>query len=241
MKSIFQIRLSRQNRLKALVFCAVFLAFAALFAFDVFQYFQLDFLKGRRSQLAGLYEKSPLLTLAGFFCAYVLAAGLSIPAAAPVLSLAGGFLFGLFIGTAAVSLASSAGATAAFLMSRFLFRDLAKKTFSSKWESLERHLQKEGGWHLLSLRLFPAMPFFAVNILMGLSSMPAYKFFLISQIGMLPATVVYANAGARLAHVESMRDVFSPALALSFLALALLPLTVRAIRRAAGKAPPPGH
>ena len=219
-----------RRQIKALVFFAVICAFAALFAFDVFSYFRFEFLREQlliKGGLAAFYEKSPFLTLFVFFLVYALAAGLSIPGAASVLTLAGGFLFGPFIGAAVSSFASSTGASLAFLLSRLFFRDLTGRLLRSRRKAFESRFQKEGGWYLLSLRLIPAVPFFAVNLLMGLTPMRLHRFFLISQIGMLPATVVYALAGAQLAKIKSLKDVASPALILCLLALALLPWALK--------------
>ena len=219
--------MKRKRAAKIFVFIAILSFFGALFAFDVFQYLRLDFLQEQRGRFAAFYAESPLLTISAFFAVYVLAAGFSVPGTATILSLAAGFLFDLFIGIIAVSFASSLGATMAFLISRFLFRDFAKKTLHSKWEAFDRRFREEGDWYLLSLRLAPGVPFFVVNALMGLSPMPVSRYFFISQLGMLPATAVYVNAGTQLAKIKSLGDIVSPALIFSLLAIALLPLGIK--------------
>lgn len=160
--------------------------------------------------------------MAVFFLIYVFATALSIPGAI-ILTLSAGFIFGNFIGLLLASFASSVGALLAFWGSRFLFQNYVESKFRSQLRTLNEGLKRQGAFYLFSLRLIPLFPFFLINILMGLTQMRAWTFYWVSQVGMLAGTFVYVNAGTRLADLESLSDIFSTELLLSFLALAALP------------------
>lgn len=171
-------------------------------------------------------DAHPMLAAFSFFVVYTVTAALSIPGAA-ALTLAGGSLFGLVAGTVLVSFASVAGATLAMLAARYLFRDLVEARFGALMGKLNEGIRRDGARYLFGLRLVPVIPFFAINAAMGLTQMPARTFAWVSQIGMLPATILYVNAGSQLASLQSMRDLFSGPLILAFAALALLPFVVK--------------
>ena len=209
---------------KRVILAASILALIVLFlesgAVDLLN---LDALKARRNELSTLVETRPLIVLAVFFLAYVAVAALSIPGAA-VMTLAGGAIFGLWIGLVAVSFASVAGATLAFLSSRYLFRDWVTRRFGKRLEAVDRGLDRDGIFYLLAIRLNPVFPFFVVNLAMGLTRISALKFALVSQIGMLPATFVYVNAGTQLGRLDSLSEIASPQLIGSLVLLSLLPI-----------------
>jgi len=143
------------------------------------------------------------------------------------MTLAGGALFGLLWGTVLVSFASSLGATAAFLVSRFLMREAVQGGFGERLRAINAGVEKEGAFYLFTLRLVPAFPFFVINLLMGLTPMKTRTFYWVSQAGMLAGTLVYVNAGTQLAKLESVEGILSPGLLLSFTALGLFPLLAR--------------
>src|SRR5262249_33433697 len=143
-----------------------------------------------------------------YFALYVAVAALSLPFAT-LLTLAGGVLFGRWLGTLVVSFASTAGATLAFLASRYLLRDFVQRRFGRWLEPINRGVEADGAYYLLTLRLVPAFPFFVVNALMGLTPMRVGTYWWVSQLGMLPATFLYVNAGAELGQIQSARDVLS--------------------------------
>lgn len=143
------------------------------------------------------------------------------------MTLVGGMLFGVLWGTLIVSFASTIGATLAFLASRFLFRDFVQKKFGNKLKAVNEGIQKEGKFYLFTLRLIPAFPFFVINMVMGLTSIKVLTYFVVSQIGMLPGTIVYVNAGTQLSKLENLSGIVSPSLLLSFVLLGILPLTLK--------------
>jgi pyruvate/2-oxoglutarate dehydrogenase complex dihydrolipoamide dehydrogenase (E3) component/uncharacterized membrane protein YdjX (TVP38/TMEM64 family) len=191
--------------------------------YDLGRWLTLEQLKASRDALVGYYQTRPATTLAAFFAIYVAVAALSIPGAA-VLTLAAGAIFGLLVGLIVVSFASSVGALLAFLVSRYLLRDTVQARFGKQLKPIDEGMQRDGIAYLLTLRLVPAFPFWLVNLLMGLTSIGAARFYVVSQLGMLPGTAVYVNAGTQLGAIQSAGDVLSPGLLLSFVLLGIFPL-----------------
>ena len=193
---------------------------------DLGRFLNLQALKEAQGQLEALRSQHPLGLAAAYFAVYVAATALSVPGAT-VITLAGGALFGLWWGVLIVSFASTLGATLAFLASRFLLRDAVQARFGQRLAEIERGIERDGAFYLLSLRLIPVVPFFLINLLMGLTRMRAGTFYAVSQIGMLPGTLVYVNAGTQLATIDSLRDVLSPALLGSLVLLGVFPWLAR--------------
>lgn len=196
--------------------------------FELGQLLTLDSLKASRDSLLAQYQASPWVTLAAFFTVYVVVTALSIPGAT-VLTLAAGAMFGLGVGLVLASFASSIGATLAFLVSRYLLRDSVQSRFGKQLAPINDGVKRDGALYLLTLRLVPVFPFFVINLLMGLTPMPARRFYWVSQLGMLAGTAVYVNAGTQLAAIQSLRDVVSPGLLLSFALLGVFPLIGKAV------------
>ena len=214
---------------KQLFIAALIIALiAAYFAFDLGRYFSLDYIKSRQGDFAALYADKPLLVIGAFFAIYVAVTSLSIPGAA-VLTLAAGAIFGLLAGTIIVSFASSLGATLAFLASRYVLRDSVQARFASRLADINKGVEKEGSFYLFTLRLVPLIPFFVINLAMGLTKMKAGVFYLVSQIGMLAGTIVYVNAGTQLAKIDSLKGILSPGLLGSFVLLGVFPLIAKKI------------
>jgi uncharacterized membrane protein YdjX (TVP38/TMEM64 family) len=161
-----------------------------------------------------------------FFAAYVLATGLSLPIAV-WLTLLGGALFGRWIGMAVVSVAATVGATAAMLVSRYVLRDWVLRRFGQRLLAVHRGLERDGAYYLLTLRLLPVVPFWLVNLGMGLTPVRTRTFALVSWLGMLPATFVYVNAGTELSRIESPADILTLRVIGALLLLACVPLAVR--------------
>jgi len=213
---------SRRLLLAALILGLI----AAFFVLDLGQYLQLEYFKSRQAAIEGFRRSSPIAAGGLFFVIYVAVAALSLPGAA-IMSLAVGAIFGLLWGALIVSFASSIGATLAFLSSRFLFREAVRSRFGDRLRAIDAGLEKEGASYLFVLRLVPAFPFVVVNLLMGLTRIRIPTFYWVSQLGMLPATLVYVNAGTQLATLESIRGLLSPALIGSFVLLGIFPFVAR--------------
>lgn len=194
--------------------------------FGLEQYLTLSFLKAQQARFAALYAANPLAVLGAYALIYIVVTALSLPGAA-VMTLAGGGLFGLVTGTIVVSFASTIGATCACLVARYLLRDWVQNRFGDKLGKINEGMEREGGFYLFSLRLVPIFPFFIINLVMALTPIKMTTFYWVSQLGMLPATIVFVNAGRELARVESPSDILSPWLILSFALLGLLPLITK--------------
>ena len=204
------------------------LAVGIYFYFDLGRVLTLESLKSSRDGLLALYQRQPVATLATFFAIYVLAVALSIPGAT-ILTLAAGALFGVIVGVLIVSFAASVGALLAFLIARYLLRDTVQKHFGKRLAPIDDGMRRDGAFYLLTLRLVPVFPFFLVNLLSALTSIGAIRFYWVTQLGALPATAVYVNAGTQLASIESPTDILSPVLLLSFVLLGLLPWVGKAV------------
>jgi len=196
-------------------------AAAAFFAFGGQRLLSLDNLRQLQAGLQAAYAANPVSTGLLFFAAYVAVTGLSLPGAA-VLTLAAGAIFGLAWGTLIVSFASSIGATLAFLAARFVLRDWVQARFGARLKGVNEGFAREGAFYLFALRLVPAIPFFAINLLMGLTPMRAGTFYWVSQLGMLAGTIVYVYAGAQLGEFR-----LSAGLIVAFAALGLFPLAAK--------------
>ncbi|MCF6291117.1 MAG: TVP38/TMEM64 family protein [Desulfobacterales bacterium] len=199
---------------------------AVFHIFDLGQYLTLSFLKESQQRFADLYASHRVPVVAGYMVIYIVVTGLSLPGAA-IMTLAGGALFGLRVGTLAVSFASTIGATLACLVSRFLLREWVQEKFGDKLGPVNAGIDKEGGFYLFTLRLVPIFPFFVINMAMGITRMPLFTYYWVSQLGMLPATLVFVNAGRELGRIDSLSGILSPRLIISFVILGLFPVTVK--------------
>jgi len=216
------------SRSKIIVLAVLAILILAFFIFDLGRFFSLDYLKSQHAQLTAYRAANPVLSAIAFFVLYVLVTGLSLPGAA-ILTLAGGAIFGFLTGSILVSLASTLGATLAFLAARFLFRDAVQNKFGSNLQTINDGVEKDGAFYLFTLRLIPAVPFFAVNALMGLSPIKLIVYTLVSWIGMLPGTLAFVNAGTQLSKIDSLGGLLSPGLLLSFIIIGLLPLIAKKV------------
>ena len=213
---------------RALLFGLIVVAVAAFFALDLDRYLTLDALKAGQAEFAAAYAARPLTVIGVFFLVYVAVTALSLPGAA-VLTIAAGALFGLATGTVVASFASSIGATFAILVSRFLLHDWVQRRFGERLAAVNQGMARDGAFYLFALRLVPLFPFFVINLLMGLTPIRTRTFYWVSQLGMLAGTVVYVNAGTRLANIDSLAGLFSPALLASFALLGVFPLIAKKI------------
>lgn len=214
------------SKLRLCLLIGIVIIFGAFFYLDLQQLLTLDSLKSQRDNIL-LYRNNHPVLMAGFYgLIYIAVTGLSLPGAT-ILTLAGGAVFGLFWGTLIVSFASSIGATLAFLAARFLFRDVVNAKFGHQLNEIDAGFAKDGAFYLFTLRLVPLIPFFVINMLMGLTSIKTWTFYWVSQIGMLAGTLVYVNAGTQLNRIDSLSGILSPALVGSFALIGLFPLITK--------------
>ena len=190
--------------------------------FDLSQHLTLSQLKHHQLYLHSLVQDFPVQSVVIYFIAYIVMAGLALPGAL-IFTLAGGALFGLATGVILASFASTLGALASFLVARFFLHDFVQTRYQQRLTVINQKIQQQGATYLLFLRLVPAFPFFMVNLLMALTPISARTYYIVSQIGMLPATFIFVNAGTELAKISSVDDILSIPLLLSLLLLACLP------------------
>lgn len=191
----------------------------------------LDYLTQREAVLRQYRIDSPWLAAVMATFIYVTVAGLSIPGAT-ILTLVYGWYFGFWQSLVIVSFGSTGGATAAFLLTRYFFRDMVQQRFASRLQSVQHAIEREGAFYLFSLRLMPGVPFFVINALMGLTRIHVWTFWWVSQIGMLPATIAYVYAGSRFPSLQEMAsegvgNVLSWQLLLAFTIIGILPLALK--------------
>lgn len=213
---------------KIAILAALAALIAAYFAFDLGSYLTLEGIKQVAGEVSGFYARNPLLVLAAFFLTYVAVTAASLPGAA-VMTLAAGALFGLVEGTILVSFASTIGATLAFLSSRYVLRDSIEARFGDRLKSINEGLERDGAFYLFTLRMIPAIPFFVINLVMGLTRIRTWTFVWVSQLGMLLGTIAFVNAGTQLAQIESMSGLLSPTLIGSFVFLGIVPWIAKGI------------
>ncbi|GLR27540.1 FAD-dependent oxidoreductase [Limnobacter litoralis] len=211
---------------KLIILVAIAAIFLAAHYFGIDSYLTLDGLKQGVNQLQTLNATQPWLVVAIFSAIYIVLTAVSFPGAA-VMTLGAGALFGVVGGTIVVSFASTIGATLAFLASRYLLRDYVESKFGSRLKAFNTGIEKEGAFYLFTLRLAPVVPFFVINLLMGLTAIKTRTYYWVSQLGMLAGTAVYVNAGTQLAKISSLKGILSPGLLISFTLLGLFPLIAK--------------
>lgn len=214
------------NRSKLFLILAILAIMAVFIGFDGHKLLTLENLRANQSALAQWIDTNLLLAVAGFVGIYVLVTALSLPGAV-IMTLAGGAFFGNLYGLLAVSVASTMGASLAFLVARFLLRDTLRKRYRETVAKMDRGVEKDGAFYLATLRLVPVFPFFLINLAMGLSAMKLRTYALVSWVAMLPGTFIYVNAGTQLGQIQSTGDIVSVDLLLSFALLGIFPLIAK--------------
>ncbi|GBE05660.1 MAG TPA: TVP38/TMEM64 family protein [Nitrospirae bacterium] len=218
--------MNKKHVKKIIIVLVIILLIAVFKVFNLGEYFSLAYIKESQEKFDLLYAEHRVTVIAVYMLIYIVMAALSLPGAV-IMGLAGGALFGFIVATVAVSFSSTIGATLACFVSRFILRDWMQGKFGDKLKTVNRGIEKEGPFYLFTLRLIPMFPFWLINLVMGLTKMRLRTFFWVSQIGMLPGTMVFVNAGKELGKIDSPSGIFSPGLILSFVILGLFPIAVK--------------
>jgi pyruvate/2-oxoglutarate dehydrogenase complex dihydrolipoamide dehydrogenase (E3) component/uncharacterized membrane protein YdjX (TVP38/TMEM64 family) len=216
------------SRSRAALAVVIVILVAAFFAAGGQRYLSFETIKAQQAAILDTYASHAWQTALGFFAVYVAVTGLSLPGAA-LMTLVAGAVFGLLRGTLIVSFASSIGATLAFLASRFVLRDWVQQRFGHALRAVNEGVEREGAFYLFTLRLIPAVPFFVINLAMGLTPIRTATFYWVSQAGMLAGTIVYVNAGTQLAAIETPAGILSPGLLGAFVLLGFFPLLAKKV------------
>lgn len=214
----------KRNQIILLVVAII--AIVLFFFFDLHTIVTLENAQAQRESVLAFYRENPVLMIVGFALVYIAVTGLSLPGAA-ILTLVAGAIFDLLVGVILVSFASTIGASLAFLLARYLFRDFVQGRFSKYLKPINDGVEKDGAFYLFALRLVPLFPFVVINVAMALTPIRVWTFFYISQIGMLAGTIVYVNAGSQLGQLDSIAGILSPMLIGSFVLLGLFPLIAK--------------
>jgi len=214
------------NARKIILICALVGAFVVIYTQLPPGSVTLENLQARHQALLLYCQQAPRQSAALYFILYVLVTTLSLPGAA-LLTLLGGALFGLWPGILLVSFASTLGATLAMLVSRYLLRDWVQHRFAGQMRTVNDGVARDGAFYLFALRLMPLFPFFVVNLLAGVTRLGVWRYWWVSQLGMLPGAIVYLNAGHQLGQITSLHDILSPGVVFAFTLLGLLPLVTR--------------
>ncbi len=202
----------------------------AFIYFDLGQFFSLDALKSNRDSLLSYTEANFGTAMGLFVLAYIVQTGFSLPGGA-IMTLAGGFLFGSFLGTALVNIGATIGATLGFLSARYLLRDWVQKKFGDRLKPIQTGFEKNAFSYLMTLRLIPAFPFFLVNLVSGLTRVNIGTYITATSLGIIPASFVFAFAGRQLGTINSLGEIASPPVLLAFTLLGLLALMPIAYRK----------
>ena len=163
-----------------------------------------------------------------FFFAYIIVTALALPISL-LKTLLAGALFGLLPGVILTSFASTIGSTLCFLLSRYLFKDLIQEKYKKYLSKVNQGIKEEGLLYLFFLRLSPIFPFFIINLTFGLTNMKWTNFYWISQLGMLPATILFVNAGKQLSQINNLEDILTMKVIISLSAIGLLPIITKRI------------
>ena len=216
-----------KNLFQKLVLVTVIIFLVIVFwAFDLGRYLTFSYVKVSLEGFKTLYAEHQVPVIFIYFFIYVIATSLSLPGAV-ILTIAGGALFGILTGTLIVSFASTIGATLACFVARFLLRDWVQGKFGDRILKINEGIEKEGAFYLFTLRLIPVFPFWIINLVMGLTKMSLWRFYWVSQLGMLAGTIVYVNAGKELAKIDSLKGILSPGLIISFVLLGIFPIVMK--------------
>ncbi|MBF0234911.1 MAG: FAD-dependent oxidoreductase [Desulfamplus sp.] len=215
--------LKKSPAAKAAIVLLIVVLAASFFIFDLHNYLSLAALKSNLTNLKTYHAENPVISSSIYMIIYIAVTSLSLPGAG-IMTLAGGAVFGFWKGVIMVSFASTIGATIAFLIARFLFRDFVQNRFKESLKKVNRGVEKEGAFYLFGIRLVPVFPFFIVNVVMGLTTLPTRLFAFTSQAGMLPATIVFINAGQKISEIDSIGGILSPGIIFAFAMLGIFPL-----------------
>ena len=216
----------KEHASKIIILGVVLVIAILFFAFDAQQYLSLEYIQSSRANLEQYYQENQFTMIAVYFLVYVLVTACSLPGAA-IMTLAGGAVFGLALGTLIISFASSIGATLAMLLARLLLRDYVQNKFGDYIQRINEGIEKEGAYYLFTMRLVPAIPFFVINLVMGLTPIKALTFYWVSQAGMFIGTIVFVNAGVQLSKITSVGDILTIELWISFILLGITPIALK--------------
>jgi len=218
------------NWKKIILFLVVCAALVAVHFSGIGKYASLENLQENKMMLQQQVQEKYLFSAGAFIGTYIIAVGLSIPGAT-ILTLAGGFLFGTILGALYVNVGATLGATVVFLLARYLLGEWVQKKYKKELHTFNKEIEKNGKNYLLTLRFIPLFPFFLINILAGVTTIPLFTFIWTTSLGIIPGSIVYAYAGTQLATINKVSDIFTKEIFIAFTLLGLLVLIPALIRK----------
>lgn len=195
----------------------------AVYLSGLLDYVSLDAIKEHRVYLSELVQQNPFGAGAAFIALYILAVALSLPIAS-LLTLLGGFLFGLTAGTIMIVTSATIGASIIFLIAKSASGEFLREKAGPFYNKVANNMNENAIQYMLSIRLIPLIPFFISNILPALFNIRLRDFALTTFVGIIPGTAVYVNIGQSLATIESLSDLISPQIIGAFTLLGLFAL-----------------
>ena len=218
--------LSSNNIVKLVIAVAIVVCIGLFFILPAHDYLSLEYLQQQRRAIIDLYLAHPVVFIATYVTIYVVLTGLSIPSAT-LLTLIGGAVFGLARGTIVILFASTTGAVCAFILARYVLRDYVQKKCGKYMHQINRGFTEEGAFYLFGLRVAPVVPYFVVNFVIALTPIRIWTYYWVTQLGMLPGTILYVNSGKEIGKLQSLSGILSWSLILSLVALGLFPLVAK--------------
>jgi uncharacterized membrane protein YdjX (TVP38/TMEM64 family) len=214
------------NRNRIIILVLFGAAVLAMLASGFGDYLTLANFKASQASVNAYHDAHPVSSRLLYMSIYISLTALSLPAAG-VLTLAAGAVFGFLWGLVLASLSSTLGATCAFLLARYLFRDAVQSRYADRLARINAGISNDGALYLFMLRMIPVFPFFIINATMALTPIRTPVFFLVSMIGMLPITAIMVNAGLQISKISTPGDILSPSLLFSLGLIGIFPLLVK--------------
>ncbi len=219
-----------RNLVKPLFFVAILVASVCFYFFAADDYLTLEYVKSRLEEIRQSFNAHPVRVVAMYCGLYVFLTSLSIPGTI-VLTLLSGAIFGTAFGTLIVVSSATIGATIAFLLARYLFKDYVRTKFHTQFEKINQKFVKEGSTYLFILRMIPVSPYVVINNVMGLTSIGAFTYMAVTFFGMLPGTFIYVLAGRKMAQIQEVSEIMSWPIILSLSLIGLFPIFARKLVR----------
>lgn len=218
---------------KILIIVVLFVVILLLRNSPLATMFSFENLINSKGSLLNYVNQHYVLSVVMFILIYFVVTGFSLPGAA-ILTITAGALYGNWQGALIVNVGATAGATAAFLVARYLLGNSFQEKYKEQLEKFNRELSENGTSYMFSLRLIPVFPFFVINLLSGLTALPIRKFIWTTSLGILPGSFVYSNAGRQLSKISSVKEIFTFEMLLAFIllgSLSLIPVLIKKMKR----------
>lgn len=214
------------SRQKLILITCVIIVLGLFLVSGLWDVFTLEYVRSKQALIETCFNTHPILTGIVFITIYIVLTSLSLPVAG-IMSLVSGAVFGFTRGLLLVSIATSLGATIAFLLSRYLFREAVQSRFSDRLGPVNEGIKNDGAYYLFMLRMIPVIPFFVLNAVMALTPIKTRIFFPVTLVGMLPISAILVNAGLQISRIDTIGDILSPRLIISLALIGIFPLLVK--------------